>query len=162
MIIICTQREHGTHMINLPSGRGDLAFNCLYQVIVIALRHRRLLLGRPRQGKPHLWPENWWNSLSNQPLQSNGIGKNRELKRGFQVNPFWYRWLQIPICAFAGFQSPPNSTLFPHFLSHLIQHIDIIHIPFYRKPIKVLELYCKISPPCVDARPQNWYLGLEF
>lgn len=37
-----------SYMINLPCGRRDLSFNGLCEIIVIAVRNRRLLLGGPR------------------------------------------------------------------------------------------------------------------
>lgn len=151
-----------THMINLSRSSRDLALHSLGQIIVIALRHGGLLLGRPGEREPDLRPQNGRNPLPYQLLQRDRVGQSRYLEGRLEGNPVRDLRLQVPIGALAGLESPPHAALLPDLLPHLVQDIDVVHITFHGEPVQVLELHGQIGPPGMDARPQDWDLGLQL
>lgn len=159
-VMIIKRKGWAPHMIYLSCSRGDLPIHCFGQIIIITVRHGGLFLGCPWQGKPNLRPKNWGYPLPDQLLQRDSISHSWEFQGGREGTALPDGSVQIPIRPLAGLQCPPNSSLLPHLLPYLIQHIHIIHIPFHSESIKVLEFHSQICPPGMDAGPQNCNLGL--
>lgn len=149
-------KEGGTDVVDVEGSRRDLAVDGVDQIAVVGVGDGGSLLGGAGDGEPELGAEERGNALSDELLEGDGVADGVG-EGGEVVEPAVLLLLlvmvamveEVPVGAPAGLHRPPNPSLAAHPLPDVVEDVEVVHIPFHREAVEVLEFEHKARPPRV-------------